>query len=143
MITLKNPLILKPTGCDERIMERRREPRFAADARVMVTVLGAVKQPPMPGRVANMAGRGLLLRVPSPIVCGAAVKVEGDDMLLLGEVCRSRPAEACRAGAAGHLDEAGYEVALKISQGLASLSSLERFHRVLLGKGRVEDRIEF
>ena len=129
-------------------MERRREPRFPADARVTVTLLGAVTQPPMPGRVEDMSGSGLRLRLPAPIACGAPVKVEGDDMLLLGEVCRSQPAPSRTASAspsapigqedaAGSMDDTEYEVGLTISQVLAPVSSLERFHRALLGNRRV------
>jgi hypothetical protein len=103
-------------------MSRLSELRFTADMPVMVTVLGAIEQPAIAGRVEDMSGSGLRFRVPLPIACGAPVKVEGNDMLLLGEVCRSQPA----------LD--GYEVALEISHALASVSGLERFHRALLGK---------
>jgi len=113
-------------------MERRKEPRFADDTPVTVTVLDPAKPCSIRGRVENMSGTGLSLRVFSPIACGTPVKVEGADMLVLGEVCRSQ-------AAVGRGDDV-YEVAVQIAQALASLSSLDRFNRALLGAGaRQED----
>ena len=108
-------------------MERRKEPRFADDTPVTVTVLDPAKPCSIRGRVENMSGTGLSLRVFSPIACGTPVKVEGADMLVLGEVCRSQ-------AAVGRGDDV-YEVAVQIAQALASLSSLDRFNRALLGAG--------
>jgi hypothetical protein len=109
-------------------VDRRGEQRFTANMPVLVTVLGAVKQPAIEGRFEDMSGSGLSFRVPLPIPCGALVKVEGNDTVLLGEVCRSQPAQD------------GYEVALEVSHAVASVSSLERFHRSLLGKNKVSRR---
>lgn len=101
----------------------------------MVTVLGPAQQPSIPGRVTDMSGIGLRVKIPLPIAYGALVRVEGDDMLILGEVCRAQRIRslADRSAAA---EEGGYEVGVEIAQALASLSSLERFHRALLGNPR-------
>jgi hypothetical protein len=110
---------VRPDGKTE---ERRSEPRFTANMPVMVTVLGTSKQPPIGGRVEDISGSALRFRIPSSIDCGAAIKVEGNDMLLLGEVSRSQ------------LVRDGYQVVVQISHSLASLSDLERLNRSLLGK---------
>lgn len=74
-----------------RTVERRREPRFIADMPVTVTVLGTAVPQVIPARVQDMSGHGLCLGISSSVPNGAAVKVEGDGMLLLGEVCRCEP----------------------------------------------------
>jgi PilZ domain len=68
--------------------ERRRELRLSMNCPVTITVLGI--QPPwtIPGTVVNLSGRGLGLNASSPIALQSPVKVESDDLLLLGEVCR-------------------------------------------------------
>lgn len=42
----------------------------------------------MAGRVLDMSGSGLQLRLPNPVPCGSPVKVESKHMVMLGEVCR-------------------------------------------------------
>ncbi len=91
------------------------------DTAVTVTVLGILKQPPMAGRVLDMSGGGLRLFVPMPIPCGSPVKVEGDNMLVLGEACRSAPARGA------------YDVGLAVSHSLGSLAELALSNRTLLG----------
>ncbi len=103
-------------------MERRKKARFPSDTPVTVTVLDGEKQPAISGRVVDMSGCGLRLSVPQPIPVGSPVKVEGTDMLLLGEACRSQPSQD------------GYDVALEIAQSLASLSDLDRLNRALVGE---------
>lgn len=102
-------------------MERRKEPRLAVDSAVILTVLGAPPQPPIQARVKDMSGSGLRLSSPLPIPCGAPVKVEGNDLLLLGEVCRAEPIG----------DQ--FIIGLKVSHSLASLADLERLNRALIG----------
>ncbi len=106
-------------------MERRREPRFIIDADVTVTVLGSPKQLPVTGRVLDMSGSGLRLMVRTPIPCGAVVKIEGNDMLLLAEVCRS------------NYGLGAYDLGLKITHALTSLSELAALNRALLGEPKV------
>jgi hypothetical protein len=86
-----------------------------------VTLLGEPKQPQIAGRVVDMSGSGLKLILPLPIPCGAAVKIEGDDMLVLGEVCRVE------------LVRGAYDVGLKISHTLGSLAELKTMNRALFG----------
>ena len=65
--------------------------RFTADMPVTVTVLGTAVPQAMLVRVQDMSGHGLSLGISNSVPNGSAVKVEGDGMLLLGEVCRCEP----------------------------------------------------
>jgi hypothetical protein len=67
-------------------VEHRKEPRLKANQSVIVTALGLM--PPMSGRVLDMSGSGLRLRLPNPVPCGSPVKVESQRMMMLGEVSR-------------------------------------------------------
>jgi hypothetical protein len=96
-----------------RTVDRRKEPRLPGGCPVMVTVLGSHTPLTVLGNVQDMSGRGLGLKLDSPIECGTPVKVEGHDILMLGEVCRCQPAQ-------GH-----YSLGLRISQWLSSPSELE------------------
>jgi len=104
-------------------MERRKETRLAVNSPVTVTVLGGPEQPPIRACVKDISRSGLRLSSPLPIPCGAPVKVEGGDLLLLGEVCRMGPVGE-------RLDE--YTIGIKVSHSLASLADLERLNRALL-----------
>lgn len=101
--------------------ETRRERRLAANTAVTITVLGILGEPKAVGTVLDMSGSGLRLRLPLPIPCGAPVKVEADDMLMLGEVVRCEPLGQ------------SYSIGLSLSHSLAALSELERLNRALLG----------
>lgn len=103
-------------------MERRKEARLSSDMPVTITLLGAEKRPAISGRVLDVSGSGLLLSVPLPIPVGSPVKVEGNDMLLLGEACRLQESRG------------GYYVALEIVHSLGSLTDLERLNRALIGE---------
>lgn len=70
-------------------MERRQEPRFAIDEAVTITVLGG-RNLQYPGRVKNVAGRGIGMTVPAPIALGAAVSIKFGDSIMLGEVVHCR-----------------------------------------------------
>ena len=54
----------------------------------MVTALALIGMPPISGRVLDMSGSGLQLRLPTPVPCGSSVKVESPHMMMLGEVSR-------------------------------------------------------
>jgi len=99
-------------------MDQRREPRFAADAAVAVTVLG---QHPIchTACVKNASGRGLGLQMDHPVPLGSALKIEGEDSTLFGEVAYCQEVESL------------FLVGVDLDQmicGLAGLGrSLERF----------------
>jgi hypothetical protein len=110
----------QPARIDPRA-ETRREQRLPANTPVTITVLGILGEPNAVGTVLDMSGSGLRLKLPIPIPCGAPVKLESDDMLMLGEVVRCEP------------QGQSYSVGLSLSHSLAALSELERLNRALLG----------
>ncbi len=69
-------------------MDQRKETRLKADQTVVVTDLGLAPLPPVSGRVLDMSGSGLRLRLPNPLPCGSRVRVETPRMVMLGEVSR-------------------------------------------------------
>jgi hypothetical protein len=91
------------------------------DTAVTVTVLGELTQLPMEGRVVDMSGSGLRVAVPAPVPYGSAVRIEGDNMLLLGEVLRTQAADGV------------YEVGVQISHALTSLDELQEMNRAFTG----------
>jgi hypothetical protein len=108
-------------------VERRKEQRFPINSQVTLTVLGILGEPVVAGCVTDMSGSGLRLRLPVPIPCGAPVKVEAGDMLILGEVVRCEAAHGAPAGTT-------YAVGVHLSHSLVALSDLGRLNRALLGR---------
>jgi hypothetical protein len=73
---------------DKQSVERRRETRLKSNQPVVVTALGLMGMPPMSGRVLDMSGSGLRLRLANPLPCGSPVKVESEHLVMVGEVSR-------------------------------------------------------
>jgi hypothetical protein len=94
-------------------MDKRREPRFEADQPVVVTVLSE-PQTRMDARVKNASGRGLGLVTPSPVPPGAAVRIEIDDAIVLGESIYCRH------------DREGHFIGVELDQVLVGLTELGR-----------------
>jgi len=94
-------------------MDQRRESRLEADQAVVVTVLGKqeLKQTAL---VRNASGRGLAVEMPREVAPGAALKIELDDAIVLGE------AVYCKE------EKGGYLVGVELDQVLCSLSQLGR-----------------
>jgi hypothetical protein len=94
-------------------MDKRREPRFQADQPVVVTIL---TEPPlrMDAWVKNASGRGLGLVTPSSVPPGAAVRIELEDAIVLGE------AIYCRSDVDGHF------IGVELDQVLVGLTELSR-----------------
>ena len=92
-------------------MDQRREPRFTTDQPVVVQVLS---DPParMAARVTNTSGRGLGLLTAAPIPPGAAIRIELDDDLVLGESIYC------------HTEEGRYLVGVELDQVLVGLTEL-------------------
>lgn len=94
-------------------MEQRREPRFEADQAVVVTILG--EQPTrLEARVRNASGKGLGLFMSRMIHPGAAIRIEIEDAIVLGEsiYCRKEPD--------------GYFIGVELDQVLVGLTELGR-----------------
>jgi hypothetical protein len=100
-------------------MERRREARIRTDKPVELTVLGN-DEASGPAQAIEFSGRGLQLVLHRPIPVSAAVKVEGDDWMMLGEVCY------CRA------EGIHFVAGLKIDQTLENLQELAELNKNLL-----------
>jgi hypothetical protein len=101
--------------------ERRREIRLTTEMAVTITPLDDGRGP-MAATIVNASGNGVLLRAAQPVPPGAAVRIEGSDMLLLGEVCRCEPGDG----------EA--RVAVQIHHSLMGLMNLEKLNRNLMGE---------
>ena len=71
-------------------MEKRRESRYTAGQPVVVAILSGE---PSTHRaiVNNGSGKGIALEMPVPVAAGAALKIEWDDTLLLGEAVYCAP----------------------------------------------------
>ena len=65
-------------------MDCRNEPRLETDYPVTVTLLSDPRIS-VPGRIVNYSGTGLCLDLASPLTPGAALMVEVEDTLFLGE----------------------------------------------------------
>src|SRR4051794_33686010 len=94
-------------------MEQRREPRFRSDQPVVVTVLSEpiVR---LDGRVKNASGRGLGVVTREPVQPGAAIRIDLEDSMVLGEAiyCRS--------------DRDGHFIGIELDQMLVGLTELGR-----------------
>ena len=94
-------------------MDKRREPRFRADQPVVVTVLSEPEMR-LEGRVVDASGRGLGLVTPIPLPPGAAIRIEMDDSMVLGESIY------CRSDGDGHF------TGVELDQVLVGLTELSR-----------------
>ena len=92
-------------------MEKRRELRFRADQPVAVTVLGDCPSA-QSAIVRNASTRGLAIEVAASIAPGSALKIELDDLAVLGE------AVYCRDGTGTYL------VGVELDQVLCGLTEL-------------------
>ena len=103
-------------------MERRRDVRVSLDQTVRVTALGKNRQQ-IQGKAVDLSGRGIRITVPARVPPGAAVKIELDDALLLGEICYCRPCDR------------GFMIGVEIDQALHGLADLARLNQTLLNDG--------
>lgn len=110
-------------------MERRREARIRTDKPVEVTVLGS-NEPSSPAQAVEFSGHGLQIVLPQPVPVSAPVKVEGDDWLMLGEVCYCRQ------------EGIHFVAGLKIDQTLENLQELSDLNKNLLGIQTQTERTE-
>ena len=107
------PLQFQVVPSDTFGMDQRREPRFEADQSIVVTILG--EQPTrLAARVRNTSGRGLGLAMSRAVNPGAAIRIEIDDSVVLGE------AVYCRG------ESEGYFIGVELDQVLVGLTELSR-----------------
>ena len=110
-------------------MERRREVRIRTDKPVEVTVLGS-NEASSPAQAVEFSGHGLQLVLPQPLQVSAPVKVEGDDWMMLGEVCYCRQ------------EGIHFVAGLKIDQTLDNLQELSDLNASLLQTERKVEDVE-
>lgn len=100
-------------------MERRKEPRFESDRPVEATVL---QEPAwcVKGRIVNHSARGLQLLLEHPVPLDAAVRIDIDDALILGEVAYCRQ------------ERSGYRTGLRLEHAIYDLPEVHRLMRAIL-----------
>jgi len=72
----------------------------------------------------QFSGRGLRLVVKQPVPVGAAVKIQGEDWLMLGEVCYC------------HKERLNFVVGLQLKHSLMGLQELEKLNRKFISEER-------
>ena len=97
-------------------MERRREPRIEAYQTVDLILLGN-DDDTIQAHATQFSGRGLRLVLKQPVPVGTVVKVQGDDWLVLGEVCYCRK------------ERSNFVVGLQLEHSLIGLLELEELNR--------------
>src|SRR5258708_8215315 len=100
-------------------MERRREARIPSNQSVWLTVLGE-NEVRCRATTVDISGHGIKLMVAWKFPQDAAVKIEFDDELFLGEVCYCRP------------ESGGFIMGIEIDQVLSGLRDLAHLRRRLL-----------
>jgi hypothetical protein len=106
--------------------------RFKTNAPVILRVLDKPDDPRVEGRILEVSGRGVLVSAASPAPCGSLVRIEGEDTLLLGEVCSREPSGE------------RWNLAVQVRHSLDGLAELARLNRALLcaeSKREVEARV--
>jgi hypothetical protein len=112
----------------ENVKDQRREPRFAANQQVTVTLLRD-PQSRMPARVRDSSGRGLGLETPLPIPPGSALKIEIDDGIVLAEAVYCREEQGCCF------------IGVELNQVLAGLAELGRCLQELTSESRSRSEV--
>jgi len=97
-------------------MERRTEPRIQAYQKVNLILLGD-DAPAIDAHATQSSGSGLRLVLKQPVPVGTAVKVQGEDWLVLGEVCYCRK------------ERLNFVAGLQLEHSLMGLRELEELNR--------------
>jgi hypothetical protein len=110
-------------------MERRKEARIRADKPVELTVLGGVEASG-PAQAIEFSGHGLQVVLHREIPVNAAVRVEGDDWIMLGEVCYCRQ------------EGIHFVAGLRIDQTLDNLKELAQLNQNLMSTEEPAERTQ-
>ena len=102
-------------------MERRREPRIQAYQKVDLILLGD-DAPAIDAHATQFSGSGLRLVLEQSVPVGTAVKVQGDDWLVLGEVCYCRK------------ERLNFVAGLQLEHSLMGLRELEELNRKFMSE---------
>ncbi|MGC9972094.1 MAG: PilZ domain-containing protein [Bryobacteraceae bacterium] len=101
-------------------MEQRGEPRIDSQQTVRLTTLGEQSEA-LSAQIANLSGTAMRLLVDRPIPAGVTLRIEWDQILLLGEVCYCQSADG------------GYAIGVELEHALLHTRDLHRLARELLG----------
>lgn len=104
-------------------MERRREQRKRVEQDVRLWIL-AETETEHPAHLEEFSGIGARLRTPAPIPIGAAVRIEWDDSMYLGECVH------CAV-----LEDGGHVAGVHFEQVLESFGDLKRMMESLMAGG--------
>jgi c-di-GMP-binding flagellar brake protein YcgR len=115
---------------DKDHVERRKEPRLKIKQDVTITVLGQMIAAPMQASVLDISGSGMRMRVPAKIPCGAGIKIDSKNALVLAEVSR-----CVREGQS-------YTVAVTLLHSLSVFKDLEVLNRALFGEQYSPSEVE-
>ena len=94
-------------------MERRAEPRFPVDKPIKVTFLGQPDRQ-VDAAITDVSGLGMRLFLAEAAPLDAAIRIDLDDALLLGEVCHCAP------------HEGGFAVGIQLCHSLIALDRLAK-----------------
>jgi hypothetical protein len=110
-------------------VERRLRTRHSITHPVRLTLLGTDPSSdlPVPGVVLDYSDRGMRVRVPQPVPAGAAIRVEIEDQILLGEACY------CQSLTGGQ-----FAIGVQLEQSLNNLDDLSRLVKALRGGETLE-----
>ena len=98
-------------------LERRGEPRIKACHPALLRIANAL---PIEAWVLDVCSRGLRLRVPEPILIGAAVRIEAQELLLFGTIAHCEQTDGA------------YCVGVVLSRSLEMLAELGKLNASLL-----------
>jgi hypothetical protein len=109
-------------------VDERGDLRIKTNQPVAVTLLGE-SESLIRGRIIDYTGRGLGLELERPVSSGAAVRIDWDNRLLLGEVCycRTRPG--------------GYHAGVSLKHVLFDTRELERLRTRILSEDRNSETV--
>jgi hypothetical protein len=102
-------------------MERRKEKRLRVTQPVMLLALGERGNRLIEACVLDISRNGVRVRSSTSLACETQVKIDGEDVHILGTVSR------CEAQKGG-----SYNIAIKVSDPLSSLIELELLNRALI-----------
>ena len=110
---------IAPLYGDEKVMDRRREPRIPLEQQGWITLLGD-PEVRCPATAIDLSGRGMKLRLSRQLAPHSPVKVEIGDSMYLAEVCYCR------------LERGTFIAGLAIEQVLTGLQGLGQLRRRLI-----------
>jgi hypothetical protein len=105
---------------DKATVERRKHPGLFITQSVTLLVLGTLGAV-IEACVLDLSTSEVQVRSPTRLTCATHVKIEGDDAVMLGTVCR------CEA------HDGAYRIGIQLSDPLSSLLDLELLNRAFIG----------